>query len=163
MNQFDRPDTAEKRLAALGITLPEAAPSPIGSFCNVRESRGYLYVSGQGPVAADGSLHCGKVGGDVTAEMAREHAVLTAVNILAALRAHLGSLDRVVSVVKLLGLVNATPDFTRHPFVIDGASDLMAAVFGASGVHARSSFGVGSLPNQITVEIEAIFEVKEPE
>jgi enamine deaminase RidA (YjgF/YER057c/UK114 family) len=163
MNQYDRPDTAELRLAALGITLPMAAPSPIGSFCNVRESRGLLYVSGQGPVAADGSLKTGKVGDTVTAEEARDHAQLTAINILAALRGHLGSLDRVGGVIKLLGLVNATPDFARHPFVIDGASDLMAAIFGPSGTHARSAFGVGSLPNQITVEIEAIFEVKEPE
>jgi enamine deaminase RidA (YjgF/YER057c/UK114 family) len=163
MNQYDRPDTAEKRLATLGIILPHTAPSPIGSFCNVRESRGLLYVSGQGPVDADGNLHCGKVGADITAEQARDHAVLTAINILAALRGHLGSLDRVGGVVKLLGLVNATPDFAEHPFIIDGASDLMAAVFGASGIHARSSFGVSSLPNQITVEIEAIFEVKNPE
>lgn len=163
MNQFDRPDTAEHRLAALGITLPEAAPSPIGSFCNVRESRGWLFVSGQGPVAANGDLQCGKVGADVSAEDAREHARLTAINILAALRGYLGSLDRIGGVVKLLGLVNATPDFCRHPFVIDGASDLMAAVFGPAGIHARSSFGVGSLPNQITVEIEAIFELNDPE
>nr|WP_306263620.1 RidA family protein [Pararhizobium sp. IMCC3301] len=160
MNQFERTDTAEKRLAALGISLPQAAPSPIGSFCNVRESRGLIYVSGQGPIEADGHLHCGKVGSDVTAEQARAHATLTAINILAALRGHLGSLDRVGGVIKLLGLVNATPDFARHPFVIDGASELMAAVFGNCGIHARSAFGVGSLPNQITVEIEAIFEVK---
>lgn len=160
MNQYDRLDTAETRLAALGITLPDTPPTPIGSFCNVRESRGWLFVSGQGPVNADGSLHSGKVGADVTAEQARAHARLTAINILAALRSHLGSLDRVGGVVKLLGLVNATPDFARHPFVIDGASDLMAEVFGPNGIHARSSFGVGSLPNQITVEIEAIFEVR---
>lgn len=163
MNQLDRPHSAEKRLAALGITLPMTPPSPIGSFCNVRESRGMLYVSGQGPIAADGSLHTGKVDADVTVEDARDHAVLTAINILAALRAHLGNLDRVGGVVKLLGLVNATPDFARHPYVIDGASDLMAAVFGPAGVHARSSFGVASLPNQITVEIEAIFELRSPE
>lgn len=161
MNQIDRPETAEKRLAALGISLPETAPTPIGSFCNVRESRGWLYVSGQGPVEADGRLHCGKVGDDVSADAARDHARLTAINILAALRAHLGSLDRVGGVVKLLGLVNAAPNFAHHPFVIDGASDLLAAVFGPGGTHARSAFGVGSLPNQITVEIEAIFEVKD--
>lgn len=162
MNQFNHQETAEKRLAALGIILPEAAPSPIGSFCNVRESQGWLFVSGQGPVSANGKLHCGKVGGDVTAVEAREHARLTAINILAALRGYLGSLDKVGGVVKLLGLVNSTPDFTRHPYVIDGASELMASVFGPSGIHARSSFGVGSLPNQITVEIEAIFEVRRP-
>ena len=163
MDQIDSPKTPETRLKALGIMLPLAAPTPIGSFCNVRESKGWLYVSGQGPVAADGTLMCGKVGDDVTAEEAREHAALTAVNILAALQNHLGSLDRVGGVVKLLGLVNATPDFARHPFVIDGASDLLSAVFGACGTHARSAFGVVSLPNQITVEIEAIFEVKDAE
>lgn len=150
--------TPEARLKAMGLTLPGRAPSPIGSFTNVREAAGMIYVSGQGPVEADGTLRRGKVGADVTAEEARAHARLVAVNILAALRDTLGSLDRVGGVVKLLGLVNADPDFERHPFVIDGASDLLAEVFGTSGIHARSAFGVGSLPNRITVEIEAIFE-----
>lgn len=152
-------DTIGIRLARLGIELPAAAPSPIGSFCNVRVSGDLAYVSGQGPVEADGTLLRGKVGADVTAEEARDHARLVAINILATLRDHFGSLDRVTGVVKLLGLVNATPDFERHPFVIDGASTLMADLFGASGIHARSAFGVGSLPNSITVEIEAIFEI----
>ncbi|MCJ8141255.1 RidA family protein [Falsirhodobacter halotolerans] len=151
--------TPETRLAAMGIDLPRAAPSPIGSFRNVRQSGGLIYVSGQGPVRADGTLIRGKVGSDVTAEEARDHATLVAVNILSALRDAYGTLDRVGGVVKLLGLVNAAPDFERHPFVIDGASDLLAQVFGEPGVHARSSFGVGSLPNRITVEIEAIFEL----
>lgn len=149
----------ETRLAAMGITLPRTAPTPIGSFRNVRRSGNMVYVSGQGPVLADGSLHRGKVGSEVSAEEAREHAKLVAINILSALRDALGSLDRVGGVVKLLGLVNADPDFERHPFVIDGASDLLAEIFGESGIHARSSFGVGSLPNRISVEIEAIFEV----
>ncbi len=151
--------TPETRLAAMGIVLPKAAPSPIGSFCNVRQSGRMVYVSGQGPVQADGTLNRGKVGSEVTAEQAREHAALVALNILSAVRDAYGTLDRVGGVVKLLGLVNAVPDFERHPFVIDGASDLLAQVFGAAGVHARSSFGVGSLPNRITVEIEAIFEL----
>ncbi|MFD1880277.1 RidA family protein [Paracoccus pacificus] len=151
--------TPETRLAALGVTLPAQAPSPIGAFQNVRIAGGMAYVSGQGPVRGDGSLCRGKVGGDVTPEDAREHARLVGINILAALRDHLGSLDRVASVVKLLGLVNATPDFERHPYVIDGASNLMAEIFGESGRHARSAIGVGSLPNNITVEIEAIFEI----
>jgi enamine deaminase RidA (YjgF/YER057c/UK114 family) len=150
--------TPETRLAALGITLPDAAPSPIGSFRNVRRAGDMIYVSGQGPVRADGSLIRGKVGSEVSAEEAREHARLVAINILSALRDSFGSLDRVGGVVKLLGLVNSDPDFERHPFVIDGASDLLAEVFGDAGVHARSAFGVGSLPNRITVEIEAIFE-----
>ncbi|WP_435169780.1 RidA family protein [Falsirhodobacter sp. 1013] len=152
------PNTPETRLAGLGIALPTSAPSPIGSFRNVRRSGGMIYVSGQGPVRADGTLMRGKVGRDVTAEEARDHAELVAINILTALRDCFGSLDRVGGVVKLLGMVNADPDFERHPFVVDGASDLLARIFGESGIHARSAFGVGSLPNQITVEIEAIFE-----
>lgn len=147
------------RLAEIGVELPAAAPSPIGAFCNVRRSGDLVYVSGQGPVQADGTLLRGKVGADVTAETAREHAGLVAVNILGALRDELGGLDDVTGVVKLLGLVNAAPDFERHPFVIDGASTLLAAVFGEAGIHARSTFGVASLPNNITVEIEAIFEL----
>lgn len=151
-------DGPEARLNRLGLHLPEVPPAPIGSFTNVRQAGGLIYVSGQGPVRADGSLCRGKVGADVTAEVARDHARLVACNLLAALRGHFGSLDAVGGAVKLLGLVNATPDFERHAYVIDGASDLLAQVFGPSGVHARSSLGVASLPNSITVEIEAIFE-----
>ncbi|MEF2070145.1 RidA family protein [Consotaella aegiceratis] len=151
-------DTPEVRLSRAGIVLPAAPPVPIGSFTNVRDSGGLLYVSGQGPVLEDGQLMRGKVGADVAAEVARGHAELVALNILAALRAHCGSLDAIGGVVKLLGLVNATPDFDRHSFVIDGASDLLAKIFGTAGIHARSSFGVASLPNGITVEVEAIFE-----
>lgn len=158
MDMTSLPNTPETRLAGMGISLPCAAPSPIGSFRNVRVSGGTIYVSGQGPVRADGTLIRGKVGSEITAEEARDHARLVAINILTALRDTLGSLDRVGGVVKLLGMVNAEPDFERHPFVIDGASDLLAEVFGEAGVHARSAFGVGSLPNRIPVEIEAIFE-----
>lgn len=150
----------EARLQASGLSLPDIAPTPIGSFKNVRQVGALLFVSGQGPVLPDGSLKRGKVGFDVSDEDARGHARLVALNILSALRAHAGSLDRVNGVIKLLGMVNAVPEFANHPYVIDGASDLLADIFGADGVHARSSFGVGSLPNQITVEIEAIFEMK---
>ena len=153
------PTTPETRLVRIGITLPDAAPRPIGSFRNVRVSGGMIYVAGEGPVRADGSLIRGKVGAEISAEEARDHARLVAINILSALRDALGSLDRVGGVVKLLGMVNADSDFERHPFVIDGASDLLAEVFGETGIHARSAFGVGSLPNRIPVEIEAIFEV----
>lgn len=155
------PLTPEMRLKRNRLELPDTAPDPIGAFTNARRHGSLLYVSGQGPVMADGTLMTGKVGDDVSAEEARAHARLVGVNILAAVRASLGSLDRVDGVVKLLGLVNATPDFERHPFVIDGASELMSEVFGEDGVHARSAFGVGSLPNRITVEIEAIFSIKE--
>ncbi len=159
MNNVYREDSPEARLARLGICLPKLAPSPIGRFCNVRRTGSLLFVSGQGPLDADGKLHTGKVGDDVTAEAAREHAKLVAVNILAALKEHLGNLDSVSGVIKLLGLVNAAPDFARHPFVIDGASELFSEVFGRNGVHARSAIGAASLPNQITVEIEAVFEI----
>ncbi|MFV0382967.1 RidA family protein [Paracoccus sp. (in: a-proteobacteria)] len=161
MSVFDLNTTPSQRLAALGIQLPAAAPTPIGAFCNVRRTGNLLYVSGQGPVRADGSLCRGKVGAGVSADEARDHARLVAVNILGALRDAMGSLDAVSGVVKLLGLVNASPDFENHPYVIDGASLLLAEVFGQAGTHARSAFGVGSLPNNITVEIEAIFEAGE--
>ncbi|MCY4007969.1 MAG: RidA family protein [Rhodobacteraceae bacterium] len=150
----------ETRLAQLGLQLPDLPPEPIGAFCNVRIHNDLAYVSGQGAVTSDGKLLCGKVGADVDADTARVHAKLVAVNMLASLRAELGSLDKVTGVIKLLGLVNATADFERHPYVIDGASTLLAEIFGIRGVHARSSFGVGSLPNQITVEIEGIFSLE---
>lgn len=160
MTHTERVETPESRLAMLGHALPVHAPTPIGAFCNVRRHGDLLYVSGQGPVRQDGTLERGKVGSDVSAEIARTHAELVALNILAVVRDDIGALDGVASVIKLLGLVNAVPEFERHPYVIDGASDLLRAVFGADGVHARSAFGVASLPNQITVEIEAILAIK---
>lgn len=161
MPVLDQQTSPSQRLAALGVELPPAAPTPIGAFCNVRRTGNLLFVSGQGPVLPDGTLMRGKVGDDVSAEEARDHARLVAVNILGALRDSLGGLDEVTGVIKLLGLVNAASDFERHPFVIDGASVLLSEVFGEAGIHSRSAFGVGSLPNNITVEIEAIFEVGE--
>lgn len=153
------PESISDRLAALGVELPKAAPTPIGAFCNVRQTGQLAFVSGQGPVQADGTLLRGKVGDTVSAEAARDHARLVTINILATLRDHFDGLDRISGVIKLLGLVNATPDFERHPFVIDGASTLLADIFGMDGVHARSAIGVASLPNNITVEIEAVFEL----
>lgn len=150
----------EKRLAAAGISLPEAPPEPIGCFRNVIVHAGLAWVSGQGPIHPDGRLERGKVGPDLTAETARTHARLVGLNMLSALRAAVGDLDGIERVVKLHGLVNATPDFERHPFVIDGASELMVEVFGEHGIHARTSFGVESLPNNITVEIDGVFAIK---
>ncbi|MGP9818562.1 RidA family protein [Salinarimonas sp. NSM] len=151
--------TPEQRLERLGLRLPERPPAPIGAFCNVRVSGGLAWVSGQGPVEASGRLRTGKVGADVTLQAACADARLVALNILAAVRTQLGSLDRISGVVKLTGLVNATPDFADHPTVIDAASTLIAEVFGRHGTHARTSYGVGSLPNQITVEIDAVLEL----
>ena len=161
MTQTEIAATAADRIASLGLTIPRRPPAPIGAFCNVRQHRDVLYVSGQGPVREDGTLERGKVGLDVTAEAARGHAELVALNILSVLQDHLGDLDRIEAVIKLHGLVNASADFERRPYVIDGASELMRAVLGPGGIHARTAFGVASLPNQITVEIDAILSLRD--
>ena len=144
--------------AALDLELPPA-PAPIGTFRNVLQVGNILYISGQGPLDRNGDVQQGKVGRDVSVETAYQHARLTGLNILSVLSAHLGDLARVKRFVKLLGFVNATDDFADHPGVINGCSDLLVEVFGENGVHARSSIGVASLPNNITVEIEAIVEI----
>lgn len=151
-----QPDTSPyARLAALGIELPEA-PLPIANFVTHVIEGKLLFLSGQGPTEANGTLHTGKVGADVSVADAYEHARLTGINLIAVMHAALGDLGRVRRVVKLLGMVNATPDFADHPAVINGCSDLMNEVFGERGIHARSAVGFASLPNQITVEIEAV-------
>lgn len=150
----------QARLKALGISLPHP-PAPIANFVTYVREGNLLFLSGQGPQEADGFLHTGKVGADVATEKAYEHAKLTGINLIAVMQDALGDLSRVKRVVKLLGMVNATPDFTEHPKVINGCSDLMVAVFGEGGVHARSAVGFGSLPNNITVEIEAIVAVED--
>lgn len=151
-----RPATA-KRLQQLGITLPPA-PKPVANFAPGRAVGQMLYLSGQGPLTAQGLLHQGKVGAQVSVAEAYQHARLTGLNLLAVAQELLGNLDRVCAVVKLLGLVNAAPDFVDHPQVIDGCSDLLVDVFGEEiGRGARSALGMASLPGNQTVEIEAIF------
>lgn len=148
-------ETPYGRLSALGIKLPPPPP-PIANFVtHVREGN-ILYLSGQGPREADGYLHAGKVGSDVSVEQAYSHARLTGINLLAVMQDALGDLSRVKRIVKLLGMVNAVPHFEDHPQVINGCSDLFIEVFGEAGQHARSAVGFGSLPGNITVEIEAI-------
>ncbi len=156
-----RGTTPEETLALMGIELPAAAPKPIANFANTAHDGGLLFVSGQGPLTADGTFLTGKVGADVTAEEAYDHARLVGINLVTVLRDELGALSRVRKVLKLFGMVNATPDFTRHPQVINGCSDLLEALFGHLGGHARSAIGVGSLPMGITVEIEAVVAVDE--
>jgi enamine deaminase RidA (YjgF/YER057c/UK114 family) len=149
------------RLAELGIELPPARP-PLGNFVPVVREGTLLYLSGQGPVEANGTRHVGKVGGDIGPEQAYQHARLTAINLLGVLARELGSLDRVRRIIKLLGMVNAVPEFTAHPQVINGASDLMVELFGPEiGRHARSAVGMGSLPGGITVEIEMIVAIQD--
>ena len=147
---------ADQRLADLGIELPPVT-QPVANFVNAVRTGNLVYLSGAGP-GADGQLPKGKVGADVTTEEAAAHARQVGINLLAVLRAELGTLDAVRQVVKLLGMVNAVPEFTEQPKVINGCSDLFVAVFGSS--HARSAVGVGSLPFGMTVEIEAIVEVE---
>lgn len=150
--------SAEERLAALGLELPAPFP-PAASYRSVRVHQGIAYVSGHGPMRDGAAAYTGKVGGTVDVETGKLSARLTALNILASLREELGSLDRVAGVLKLLVLVNATPDFGRHFLVADGASDLFLEVFGQESVHARSAIGVASLPFDITTEVEGVFAI----
>ncbi len=144
-----------ERLKALGIELPPPPP-PIANFVTHVLEGNIMYLSGQGPREANGYLHTGKVGAEVDVESAYAHARLTGINLLAVMQDALGDLARVKRVVKLLGMVNGAPEFYDHPNVINGCSDLMIDVFGTAGQHARSAVGFGSLPGNITVEIEAI-------
>lgn len=150
--------SAEARLKALGLTLP-ALPVPAANYVPYRLAGNMLYLSGQGPRRPDGSFVIGKLGREISVEQGYEAARLTGLELLAAAKAALGSLDRVEAVIKVLGMVNAVPDFGEQPKVINGCSDLFVEVFGENGRHARSAVGFGSLPNGIAVEIEAIFQV----
>ena len=149
---------AEARLKKLGIELPPAS-APVANYVNAVRTGNLLFLAGKGPAAVDGKRPSGKVGRDFTVEQAYQHARSTGLELLAAIRAELGSLDRVKRVVKLLGMVNAVPEFTDQPRVINGCSDLFVEVFGDAGRHARSAVGMGSLPLGIPVEIECIVEV----
>ncbi len=150
---------AEQRLEELNIQLPDA-PQPVAIYRPAVQVGNLLFVSGHGPNRADGTQITGRVGVELTAEEAKEAARVTGLAILSTVRNTLGSLDRVIRVVKVLGMVNATPDFTEQPQVINGFSELMMEVFGDPGKGARSAVGMGSLPGNIPVEVEAIFEVE---
>lgn len=152
-------DSVDMRLQELGIVLPEAS-SPIANYVNAVQTGNLIFLAGKGPTFDDGSMIQGKVGVDLTIEQGYEAARLTAINQLAVLKAELGSLDRVKRVVKVLGMVNASPEFTDHPKVINGFSDLMVEVFKEKGKHARAAVGMGSLPGNIPVEIEMIVEIE---
>jgi enamine deaminase RidA (YjgF/YER057c/UK114 family) len=152
--------SAEARLKQLGITLPPV-PKPVANYVPYRIAGNLLFLAGQGPRDERGGMLTGKVGADVSVEEAYKRARLVGLGLLAATREALGSLDRVEAVLKLLGMVNAVPDFKDHPKVINGCSDLFVEVFGDQvGKHARSAVGMGSLPNQISVEIEGIIAIK---
>src|SRR5262249_9686563 len=149
---------AEARIAELKLALPEP-PKPVATYVPCVQVKEIVYVSRHGPVKVDKSMITGKVGADLTEAKGKEAARVVGLAVLASLRNYLGSLDRVVRLVKVLGMVNAAPDFKNHPAVINGFSDLMVEVFGEPGKAARSAVGMGSLPGNIAVEVEAIFEV----
>ena len=151
--------TPDQNFNSLNLPLPPP-PTPLGVYKPFLQVGNLVYVSGHGTLKADGSLMVGKVGQEFTAEEGKHAAQLTGLAILSTLRKNLGSLDRIGRVIKVLGMVNATPDFSRHPFVINGCSELFAKVWGEDkGVGVRSAVGMGSLPDNIPVEIEAIFEL----
>jgi enamine deaminase RidA (YjgF/YER057c/UK114 family) len=151
--------SAEKRLKELQLDLGPVS-APVANYVNAVRTGNLLFLAGKGPrPGPDGKRPSGKVGREYTAEQAYEHARGVGMDLLAVMRAELGSLDKVKRVVKVLGMVNAVPDFHDHPRVINGCSDLFLQVLGDKGRHARSAVGVGSLPLQIPVEIEVIVEV----
>ena len=149
----------EEKLKALGITL-QAPSSPVANYVNVVRVGNLLFLSGKGPRLSDGTFITGKVGDNLTIQQGYDAARWTGISQLAVLKAELGDLKNVKRIVKVLGMVNSTDSFTDHPKVINGFSDLMVAVFGEKGKHARSAVGMGSLPNDIAVEVELIVEVE---
>ena len=150
--------TVEDRLHELGIELTEVFP-PAGKYVGAVRTGSLVFLSGAGPVRPDGTFVTGKVGRDVDLDAAKEAARLTGLQLLAVLRAELGSLDRVARVVKTLGMVNCAPGFNRTPAVIDGCSELLIEVFGDAGRGARSAVGMAELPFDIAVEIELVVEI----
>lgn len=150
--------TPEEALARLGLELPELTP-PLAAYVPAVRTGNYVYVSGQLPMAEGKLLATGKVGGEVTPELAQQLAQRCALNALAAVKSEVGDLSAVTRVVKLVGFVASTPDFTGQPGVVNGASQLLGEVFGDAGVHARSAVGVAVLPMDAPVEVELVVEV----
>ncbi len=151
----------EKRLEEIGIQLPDS-PSPVANYVPVVRTGNLIYLSGVGPMPkADGSAYVGKLGLEYTVEEGYEAARLTGVNLLARLKGYLGDLDKVTQIIKLLSMVNSTPDFTEPPAVSNGCSDLLVEVFGEKGRHARSAIGVATLPGGMPIEIELIAEISD--
>lgn len=148
----------EEKLAQTGLQLPPP-PKPLGVYKPCLVVGNHLYVSGHGTVQSDGSLIIGRVGKDLDQEAGKQAAQQVGLAILATIKSHLGSLNRVKRVIKVLGMVNCVPEFEKHPYVINGCSELFARVWGDDGIGVRSAVGFGSLPDNIPVEIEALFEL----
>ncbi len=152
--------TIEAKLSQMGLKLP-AAGRPVANYVPAVRSGNLIFLSGHGPVLDDGSLITGKVGADLTLDEGYNAARQVALILLASLKSEIGDLDNLRRVVKLLGMVNCTPDFTDQPRVINGASDLLVEIFGEKGRHARSAVGMNALPMNIAVEIEMIVEIED--
>jgi enamine deaminase RidA (YjgF/YER057c/UK114 family) len=151
-------DAIETRLQEMGYAIPPVTPA-VGNYVGAVTTGNLVFVSGHGPFK-DGEWHyIGKLGRDMDVATAQESAQLIALNLLASLKAEIGSLDRVVRIVRLFGMVNSAPDFAEQPTVINGASDLLVELFGDRGRHSRSAIGMGALPFGISVEIEMVVEV----
>lgn len=149
--------TPTQKFQSLDLQLPPA-PAPKGVYKPTLIDGKYLYVSGHGPVLQNGELIVGRLGDTVDEEYAKNAARQTGLTILASILANIGSLDKIARVIKVLGMVNATPDFGNHPYVINGCSELFSEIWGPeNGIGVRSAVGMGSLPQNITVEIEALF------
>jgi enamine deaminase RidA (YjgF/YER057c/UK114 family) len=149
----------EEKLAQMGLSLPQPGP-PAGNYIGAVRVGSLLFVSGHGPRHQDGEYITGKVGRDLSIEQAYEAAKVVMLSCLASVKREIGDLDRVKRIVKLLGMVNCTEDFTEQPKVINGASDLLVALYGDAGRHARSAVGMQQLPMNIPVEVEMIVEVE---
>lgn len=152
--------SADAKLAELGLELPPA-PKPAGVYNPLVVTGNLVYLSGHGPLKPDGSMISGKVGGDLSQDEGKAAARQTGLALLSTIQAQLGSLDKIKRIIKVLGMVNAAPDFTEHPSVINGCSELFVDVWGEDGRAARSAVGMGSLPGNIAVEIELIAELAE--
>jgi enamine deaminase RidA (YjgF/YER057c/UK114 family) len=150
--------TPEDRLAELGLSIPAVA-KPVAAYVPAVRTGSYVYTSGQLPMVSGQLADTGKVGAEVTPERAKELAQICALNALAAVKAEVGDLSMVTRVVKVVGFVASAPDFTGQPGVVNGASELLGAVFGDAGVHARSAVGVAALPLDAPVEVEIVVEV----
>lgn len=150
---------AEEKLKELGVSLPPA-PLPLGVYKPYLIDGKYLYLSGHGPVQNDKSLIIGRIGSDIDMEAGKLAAKQVGLTMLSTIKTHVGDLTKIKRVIKILGMVNCTPDFERHPYIINGCSELFAQIWGEeNGIGVRSAVGFGSLPDNIPVEIEAVFEL----
>ena len=158
-NQVNSDFNPEAKLDSMKIVLPQP-PTPVANFVNTVQAGNLLFISGNGPLKADGKFITGKLGADLSIKEGYEAARITGINQLGVIKSAIGDLSRVKRIVRVTGMVNASPDFTQHPSVVNGFSDLMVAVFGEKGKHTRAAVGMGSLPFNIAVEIDMIVEIE---